>query len=164
MLVALENHFCETNEEVDQLTVAPAAVFRDQMERHFEVRQGDNRFDAVLKALVEQIVIEFQASLVRLKLVAFREDPRPGNRGAEAFEPHFGKEFDVFFIAVVEIDGFMVRVIFPVQHAVGDFTRHAVRPRGHDIGHAHALAALFPAAFKLMRRNGPAPQKICFKS
>ena len=164
MLVALENHFCETNEEVDQLTVAPAAVFRDQMERHFEVRQCDNRFDAVLQTFVEQIVIEFQASLVRLKLVAFREDPRPGNRGAEAFEPHLGKEFDVFFIAVVEINGFMVRVIFPLQYAVGDFTRHAVRPRGHHIGHAHALAALFPAAFQLVRRNGPAPQKICFKS
>lgn len=34
----------------------------------------------------------------------------------------------------------------------------------HDIGNAHALAALFPAAFKLVRRNGPTPQKTCFKS
>ena len=164
MLIALENHFRKTNEEVDQLTVAPAAVFRDQVERHLEVGKRNHRFDAVLQALVEQIVIEFQTGFVRLKLVTFREDTRPGDGGTEAFEPHLGKEFDVFFIAVIEIDGFMVRVIFPLKHAVGDFARYAVRTRRHHIGNANALAALFPAALKLMRRNGTTPQKICFKS
>ena len=58
----------------------------------------------------------------------------------------------------------MVRVIFPLKHAVGDFARYAVRARRHHIGNANALAALFPAALKLMRRNGTTPQKICFKS
>ena len=164
MLIALEDHFCKTNEKVDQLTVAPAAVFRHQVERHLEVRKRNNRFDAVLQAFVEQIVIEFQASLIRLPLVAFREDTRPGDGGTETFEPHLGKESDVFFITMVEINGFMVRVILPFQHAVGDFTRYAMRTRRHDVGNAYALAALFPAAFQLMRRNGTTPQKICFKS
>ena len=65
---------------------------------------------------------------------------------------------------MVEIDGFVVRVVLPFQHAVGDFSRHAVRAGRHDVGYAYALAALFPAAFQLMRRNRTAPQKICFES
>ncbi len=164
MLVALKNDLREANKEVDQLTVAPAAVFRHQVERHLEVGKRDHRLDAVLQALVKKIVIEFESRFVRLQLVAFREDTRPGDGGAEAFEPHLGKEFDVFFIAVIKVDGFVVWVIFPLQHAVGDFTRYPVGACRHDIGNAHALAALFPAAFELVRRNGPTPQKTCFKS
>jgi hypothetical protein len=34
-----------------------------------------------------------------------------------------------------------------------------VRARGHHVGNADALAALFPAAFQLMRRNGPPHRK-----
>ena len=60
---------------------------------------------------------------------------------------------------MVEINGFMVRVILPFQHAVGDFTRYAMRTRRHDVGNAYALAALFPAAFQLMRRNGTTHRK-----
>ena len=102
MLIALENHFRKRTKEVDQLTVAPAAVFRDQVERHLEVGKRNNRFDAVLQALVEQIVIEFQAGFVRLSSSPFGKI-RVHDGGTEAFEPHLGKEFDVFLIAVVKI-------------------------------------------------------------
>ena len=65
---------------------------------------------------------------------------------------------------MVKIDGFVVRVIFSWQHAVGDFTRHAVGASGHNIGDAYAFTTLFPATFQLVRGHRAAPQKTFFKS
>ncbi|MNF02111.1 hypothetical protein D3C80_2012160 [compost metagenome] len=58
----------------------------------------------------------------------------------------------------------MVWVVFTLQYAVGDFTRYAMGTNGHHIGNAHALATLFPAAFKLMCRDRATPQKTFFES
>ena len=119
--------------------------------------EGDHRLDVVLQQLVEHVVVELQPLLIRLGLVALREDAGPGDRGTEAFEAHLGEQFDVFFIAAVEIHRFVVGVIFAGFHLVGDFTRHAVRPAGQYVADARAFAALIPAAFNLMRGNRAAP-------
>ncbi len=74
--------------------------------------EGDHRFDVVFQQLVEHVVVELQPLFIRLGFVTLREDAGPGDRGAEAFEAHLGEQFDVFFVATVEVDGFVVRVVF----------------------------------------------------
>ena len=65
---------------------------------------------------------------------------------------------------MIKIDGLMVRVIFTGNHTVGNFTRHTMRSRGHDIGNADAFSALLPATFQLMSSDSTTPHEICFKS
>ena len=157
MLVPFEADRGEADEEVHQLAVPPAAVLGDQMVRHFEVGQGDDRLHAVFVHFVEEVIVELQACLVGLRLVPVGENAGPGDGGAEALEAHLGQEGDVLFVAVVELDALMVGVILAGQHAFGDFTGHAVAACGHDVSHADALAAFLPAAFQLMGSYGAAP-------
>ena len=58
MLIALERDFCKTDKEVNKLTITPATVLSDQMERHLEVGQSNYRFDTVFQALVEQVIVK----------------------------------------------------------------------------------------------------------
>ncbi len=146
MLIAGEDDPGEAHEKVDQLAVTPAAVLGDQVIGHFKMRQRNDRFNTVFQTFVEQIVIKLQASLVRLLFIALRENTRPGNRGAETFEAHFGKQRQVLRVAMIKIYRLMVRVVFSRHHAVGDFPRHAVGAGGHHIRHADPLAPLLPAA------------------
>lgn len=81
------------------------------------------------------------------------------NRGAEAFEAHLSEQFDVFFVVAVEIDRFVIRVIFTRFDLVGDFARYAVRPASQHVADARAFAVFIPAAFNLMRGDRAAPQK-----
>lgn len=130
------------------------------MVRHFEVRQGDHRLDAVFQQLVEQIVVKLQAGLVWRCFVAVREDARPGDRGAEAFEAHLGEQRHVLFVAAVEVHRFMVGVTVAVEHAVGHHAIDAVRTAGQHVGDAWAFAAPIPTAFNLVRGDRASPQKI----
>lgn len=130
------------------------------MVRHFEVGQGDHRLDAVFQQFVEQIVVKLQAGLVRRRFVAVREDARPGDRGAEAFEAHLGEQRHVLLIAAVEIHRFVVRVAIAVEHAVGHHAIHAVRAAGQHVGDAGPFAAPIPTAFNLVRGDRAPPQKI----
>ena len=157
VLVPLEADHCEPHEEVHQLAVPPAAVFGHQMIGQLEMGKGDDRLDAVLQHLVKEVVVELQPLLIRLRLVALREDAGPCDAGAEALEAHLCEESDIFFIAMVKIDCVMVRVVLSRQHAVRDFALHAMPSRGHDIRDADPLAAFLPAAFQLMRGNSAAP-------
>ena len=50
---------------------------------------------------------------------------------------------------MIKIDGIVVRVVFTGNHTVSNFTRHAMRPRRHDIGNANSFTALLPATFQL---------------
>ena len=157
MLVALKNHFREAYKEIDHFTVGPAAVLLHQVQRHFEVGEGEHRLDVVFQQLIEHVVIELQPFLVWLRFVTFREDARPGNRGAETFEAHLGKQLDIFFVVAVEVDGLVIWVVFTRHYVLRDFARHAVRPAGQYVADARPFAAFVPAAFNLMRRNGTAP-------
>ncbi len=164
LLVTSENGFGKADKERDRLPVAPAAVFGHQVVRHLKVREGNNGFDVVLQALVEEIVIELQPGFVRLQLIPAREDACPGDGGTEAFKAHLRKQLNVLRVAMVKVDAFMVGVVFPLEHAFGNFPRHAVSPGGHHVGNADPFAPLLPATLKLMRGDRPAPEKICFKS
>ena len=157
VLVPLEADGSKADEEVHQLAVPPAAVLGDQMVRHFEVGQGDDRLHAVFVHFVEEVIVELQACLVGLCFVSLGEDAGPGNGSAEALEAHFCQQGNVFFVAVVELDALMVGVVLAGEHALGDFAGHTVAACGHDISHADALAAFLPAAFQLMGSYGAAP-------
>ena len=66
VLIAGKYHFREAHEEIDQLTVTPAAIFRDQMVRHFKMRQRNHRLNTVLQAFIKQGVIKLQTRFIRL--------------------------------------------------------------------------------------------------
>ncbi|MOA46787.1 hypothetical protein D3C78_1693430 [compost metagenome] len=119
--------------------------------------EGDDRFDVVLQQFIEHVVVKLQAFFIGLGFVAFRKDTRPGDRGSEAFEAHLSKQLDVFFVVTVKIDGFVVRVIFPVDHFLRDFARNAVRAAGQHVANARPFAAFVPAAFNLMSSDRAAP-------
>ncbi len=157
VLVARKAGDREAHEEVDELAAAPAAVFFHERERHLEVRERDNGLHAVLVHLVKEVVVELEAGLVRLGVVAVREDARPRDACAEAFEAHLGEQRDVLFVVMVEVDGVVVRVVLARQHAVRDFARHAVTARRHDVSDRDAFAAFLPAAFELMGSDCAAP-------
>ena len=126
VFVALEDHFREAYKEIDHFTVGPAAVLLHQVQRHFEVGEGDHRFDVVFQQLIEHVVVKLQPFFVWLRFVTVREDTRPGNRGAETLEAHLGKQLDVFLVMAVEINRFMVGIVFSRHHVLRDFARHAV--------------------------------------
>ena len=92
--------FVETNEVVAH----PAVVCFRKMKRRLVVRDRDERLDAVFPALVEEIVVELQPRLVRLRIVPVRIDAAPRNRRAEHLEPHLGKEGDILPIPMVKVD------------------------------------------------------------
>ena len=150
----------KAEEELDHPAVLPAAVGLGQVQRHLEVAEGDDRLDAVLVALVEEIVVELQAGFVGGRLVAVGEDAGPGDGGAEALEAHLGKEGDVLLIMVVEVDGFVVGVVFAGQNAVGDTAGMGVVAGGDDIHDAQALAVFLVGAFQLVSGDRAAPQEI----
>ncbi|VTN03403.1 Uncharacterised protein [Raoultella ornithinolytica] len=76
---------------------------------------------------------------------------------AETFEAHLGEQLDVFFVAAVEINGFVVRVIFTRLYLVGNLARYAVGAAGQYVANTRAFAVFIPAAFHLVRRDRTAP-------
>ena len=66
-------------EKLHQLAVTPGAIFGDQMHRHIEVAQRDQRFDTVLFTLFKYRAIKSNALLVGRQFIALREEAAPGN-------------------------------------------------------------------------------------
>ena len=160
MLIAFKHHFGKTNKEINDLAVSPAAVLLNQVQRHFKVRKGNDRFDIVLEQFIKHVVVEFQPFFIWLCFVTLWEDSGPGDGRAEAFKAHFGKQLDVFFIVTIKIDRFVVRVIFTRHHLLSDFTGYAMRAAGQNVTNARSFTAFAPAAFNLMCSNRAAPEKI----
>ena len=157
VLVAGEAGFREFLEEGDAFPVAETAVLLDQMPRHFEMRQRDDRLDAVLAPFIKQAVLESQSLPRSAIFIAVREDVRPGDRRAEALEAHLRHQGDVFLVVMIEIDGFMVGMTFPGDDPVRNPARPPVRSGCHDVGDAEAFAAFLPTAFNLMGSDCAAP-------
>ena len=92
-----------------------------------------------------------------------RQDAGPRNGQPEAFEAHLGKEGDILFIVVIQVDGLMAGVIVLLvtfQHfQLAPGHRHTVRPKGGHIHGGKALAARLPCALALIGGRCAAPQK-----
>ena len=158
-----------------------------QAQRSLIVGDGDQRFDAVLLALVKHCVIECEALFVRGLIHAGREDARPGDGQTEAFEAHFAHQRDVFLIMMVKVGRLMVGVeilvklgevcafgeVVDAKHrggmfaAVGqDIGQHAGRvfgAAGQDVVDRRAASAFVPAAFILVGSGRAAPKEVFTK-
>ena len=162
-LVAGEQHRHELPVEVDERAVAPAAVLLDEIDGAVEMCDGHERLDAVLPALAEQVLVEGQAFLVGLRLVAVGEDAAPADGQAVGLEAHLGEQRDVLLVAVVHVDGGLCRVVIAVleiEHlALSGHDRPAcLAVRDHiDVG--QAAATLVVRALALVGGRRAAPQE-----
>ena len=82
------DRLAEAHEEADGLSAVPAGVGGGEVEGHLVVGQREDRFHAVGPDLVDEALVEGQALLVGLGLVAEREDAAPGDGEAEDLEAH----------------------------------------------------------------------------
>ncbi|MPM25921.1 hypothetical protein SDC9_72422 [bioreactor metagenome] len=138
--------------------------------------QCHDRLDAVGEELVEDLVVEGEALLVRLGLQTGRVDPRPGDRHAEGGEPHLGEEGDVLLVPVVEVDApplgehaFQAAGVGRVQVCAGDLEGEVVgavadlRLVTGEVGGRQALAALVVRSLDLVGGGGASPEEILGK-
>lgn len=112
VFIAFKYYFRETYKEINYFTVGLVIVLLYQMQRYFKVGEGDYRFDVVFQQFIEYIIVEFQFFFVWLSFIVFWKNARLGNGCTKIFEVYFGKQFDVFFIVIIKINGFMVWIVF----------------------------------------------------
>ena len=160
ILVPLKNGLAVVHIELDEFPADPAVVLFHQRIGQLVVADGDQRLDAVLLAAVKDLVIEFKALLVRLRLHAGGENAGPVDGGAEGLEAHLGEESNVLLVVVVEVDGLMAGI----QPVGADSSCHpfrtGVRAIGAQVRDAGAFAIHVPCALELVGCTGTAPQEI----
>ena len=132
------------------------------------MRDGHERLDAVRLTLAEYVLVEGQASLVGLGLVAVGEDAGPSQAHTEGLKAHLGKESDVLFVVVIEIDAGLrgiVIAVLEVEHftLAGDhrIALGAVRSHVH-VGQAAAVHVVGTLA--LVGSRCAAPQEVITES
>ena len=167
-LVAGKDRGREVLVEVDELAVSPAAVLLDEVNRAIEVRDGHERLDAVRPTLAEYVLVEGQASLVGLGLVAVGEDAGPSQAHTEGLKAHLGKESDVLFVVVIEIDAGLRGIVIAVLEV-----EHFTLARDHRIAlgavrsHVHvgqAAAVHVVGTLALVGSRCAAPQEVITES
>ena len=165
------DRLAEAHEEADGLPAVPAGVGGGEVEGHLVVGQREDRFHAVGPDLVDEALVEGQALLIGLGVVAVGEDAGPVDRGAEGVHPGPGQEPQVLGVGVVEVDALALGVAalgvlhveaHPVRRhlLVRAPLRRQVAPVEIDVGQAPALAPLPPGALGLVGGDGPAPQEV----
>ena len=167
-LVAGEDRGREVLVEVDELAVAPATVFLDEVDGTVEVRDGDERLYAVLLALAEHVLVEGEAGLIGLRLVSVGEDTGPSEAHAEGLEAHLREQRDVLLVAVVEVDAGLRRIEVPVleiEHLADAHThREAILAVRHHIDVGQATAVNVVRALALIGSGGSTPQEVVTKT
>ena len=143
---------------------------------------GDQRLDAVLLQFQKYVPVKIQTSLIGRFLHAVGVNARPGDGHAEHLEAHLGKQGNVLFVVVVEIDSLMIRIVVTRQHGpvgslrqgleahhlagvavlidVGRIAGFRQGTGGLHVRSGKALAALVPAAFTLVGSGSTAPEEI----
>ena len=127
------------------------------------MRDGHERLDAVRLALAEHVLVEGEACLVGLGLIAVGEDAGPGQAHAERLEAHLGEQRDVLFVVVVEIDaglGGIVIAVLEVEHfALAGAHGKALRAVRHDVNVRKAATIDVVGALALVGCGRAAPQE-----
>ena len=175
IVVALEQHAAVTKKMLDEPPVGPSVIIGYQAHWHLVMRDGHDRLDAVPPHRVDEPIVEREARLVWLRVVAMGKDARPVKRRAEAREAHLVHEGQILLERMVEVDTVAARII-PLRVVdrspyLIDRVREAQGPQAAvffgkdlDIGDRRAFAVFVPRAFGLVRRNGSAPQEILGES
>ena len=157
VLVALEDGGAVVLKEADELAGGPPVVLLDQVVGHLVVREGHQRLDAVLGAAVEDAVVEGQARLVGLGVVAVGEDAAPGDGHAEHVEAHLGEQGDVLLVVVVEVDAVVVGIKHVRLDVDRDLARLLVAAAGEVVIDRGPAAIDVPSALELVGGRGAAP-------
>ena len=121
------------------------------------MREGHERLNIVSAQAVENAVVEGEAGLVGLSIVAVGEDAAPGDGHAEHVEAHLGEQRDVFLVVMVEVDAVMIGV-----EAVGvdvdcNLTRLLVAAAQEMVVDGRTAAVHVPSALKLVGGGGATP-------
>lgn len=80
----------------------------------------------MLRHFIKQLIVKGQPGFVWLRLIALRENTRPGNGYAQAVKAHLGKEADILRITMVKIDGNIFYAAI-ARHAFYDVAKYAAR-------------------------------------
>ena len=153
--IPLEHSLCKAQIEVDKFSVRPAAIGRGKIQRHLVMADGHKRLNAVLLQFIQNLVVKFQPLLVGHKLISIRENARPAQRKAEHLKSHLRKKSDIFFIAMIEIDGCLLQI--KLRRWNDRFFEHTVR---HGIRAGKLFAILQHSTFALVGSNRAAPEKV----
>ena len=146
---------------VDKAAAPPGTVFLLQMQRHVKVADCHNRLDMKPQHFIDYIFVEFQSFLVGRVLFAGRENPGPGKGKAAAFKAHFRHQGDIFFPAVIHIDGFPCGEIgilrkLPVIHMALHHCQAVFAPWDH-IHRSRPFPSFHISAFTLIGSRSAAP-------
>ena len=176
VLVSLADGPNKAEEEIHRFSAVPASVFQRQVNRHFIVAHGHQRFNPVFPALVKYPVVKFQSSLVGLLLISHRKNPRPSDRHAKTFESHASQQSDILFIVVIEIHppalgvvDHILRLQRPLYIFQGHMVLQVVVPQilikmlSHTVLHGDSLSVLPVTALQLVGGCGSSPEKILRK-
>ena len=157
VLVAVEDGLAVLLKEADELAARPAVVLLDQVIGHLVVRQGHERLDVVGAQAVEDAVVEGEAGLVGLGVVAVGEDTAPGDGHAEHVEAHLGEQRDILLVVMVEIDAVMIGVEAVGVDADRNLTRLLVAAAQEVVVDGRAAAVHVPSTLKLVGGGGATP-------
>ena len=157
VLVTVEDGLAVLLKEADELAARPAVVLLDQVIGHLVVREGHERLDVVGAQAVEDAVVEGEAGLVGLSIVAVGEDTAPGDGHAEHVEAHLGEQRDVLLIVMVEIDAVMVGVETIGVDVDRNLARLLVAAAQEVVVDGRTAAVHVPSALKLVGGGGATP-------
>ena len=157
VLVAVEDGLAVLLKEADELAARPAVVLLDQVIGHLVVREGHERLDVVGAQAVENAVVEGEAGLVGLSIVAVGEDTAPGDGHAEHAEAHLGEQRNVLLVVMVEIDAVMVGVETIGVDVDRNLTRLLVAAAQEVVVDGRTAAVHVPSALKLVGGGGATP-------
>ena len=157
VLVTVKDGLAVLLKEADELAARPAVVLLDQVIGHLVVRQGHERLDVVGAQAVEDAVVEGEAGLVGLGVVAVGEDTAPGDGHAEHVEAHLGEQRDILLVVMVEIDAVMIGVEAVGVDADRNLTRLLVAAAQEVVVDGRAAAVHVPSTLKLVGGGGATP-------
>ena len=157
VLIAVEDGLAVLLKEADELAARPAVVLLDQVIRHLVVRQGHERLDIVSAQAVEDAIVEGEAGLVGLGVVAVGEDAAPRDGHAEHVEAHLGEQRDILLVVMVEVDTVMIGVEAVGVDVDRNLTRLLVAAAQKMVIDGRTAAVHVPSALKLIGGGSATP-------
>ncbi|MND81795.1 hypothetical protein D3C80_736030 [compost metagenome] len=170
IFIAVEADIAEAHERVHHVAVHPAVISLTQRQRHFVVRKRHQRLDVMATQFAEHLFVKLQARFIWRRVFAIRENTRPGDGHAQHFKAHLGKQRDIVFIVVIEIDAATLRVkgvVFAFKRILNIFIRQRhvaviifqrqIGFPGDGIRHRRSFAINVPGPFGLISGNCAAP-------
>ncbi len=147
--------------ELNHFAVTPGAVLGDQMHRHIEVTQRDQRFNTVFFTLGKYRPVKRDTLCIRRQLIAVGVETAPGNGSTKNRKPHFRHQRDILFVAMIKIDRLMAGIKFVIPQRKALFLTqldgHPMCAVGDHIDGSQSFAAFPVCPFRLVGGQCAAP-------